>query len=118
MKLLFFLFLKFNNNKNELHTTAEHDSEREERATEAERASIRYKQIEFLEKSVGTMRKGIIVAMTDNIRKVIDSETSAMVICLPNNVRINLGDTIEYTLMSADRLQDILTGDIKNKVEK
>ncbi len=109
---------KFNYNKNELHITAEHDSEREERATEAERASIRYKQIEFLEKSVGTNRKGIIVAMTDNIRKVIDNETSAMVICLPNNVRINLGDTIEYTLMSADRLQDILTGDIKNKVEK
>ena len=34
------------NYKNELHATAEHDSEREEK-TKAERASIRYKQIEF-----------------------------------------------------------------------
>lgn len=100
----------------ELHEVAEHASEREERATEAERASIRYKQIEFLEPAINTDRTGVVVSITDNLRKVIDSQTSAMVICLPNTVRVNLGDTINYTLLLADRLQDVLTGEIKSKV--
>ena len=99
----------------ELHATAEHASEREERATEAERTSIRYKQIEFLENAINTNRTGMLVGMTDMVIKIIDTETGGMVICSPNKIRVSLGDSITYTLLVADRLQDILSGEIKEK---
>ena len=108
---------KVNYTKNELHATAEHDSEREEKATEAERASIRYKQIEFLENSIGQEFSGVIVNITDNTVKVIDNKTNAMVMCQPNQIKISLGDSINYKLLTADRLQDILEGEIKNKTQ-
>lgn len=108
---------KTNYTKDELHNTAEHDSEREEKATEAERASIRYKQIEFLENSIGQEFTAVVVNITDNVIKVIDSKTNAMVTCIPNQVRVSLGDSINYKLTTADRLQDILEGEIKNKTQ-
>lgn len=102
----------------ELHVIAQHAGEREEKATEAERASNRYKQIEFLEKNVGDIRTGMLVGMTDMLVKIIDRETMAMVYCAPTNVRLTLGDQVEYSLDTADRLQDSLTGTVKNKVEE
>jgi ribonuclease R len=100
----------------ELHDVAEHAGNREEKATEAERASIRYKQIEYIEKKIGENRTGMLVGMTDMICKIIDEETMAMVTCSPTKVRLTLGDKIEYTLESADRLQDVLTGVITKKI--
>ncbi len=100
----------------ELHDIAEHASEREEKATEAERASNRYKQIEFLEKNVGEIRKGMLVGLTEYTHKVIDQETMAMVYCKPTGVKLTLGDQVEYKLEVADRLQDELSGTITNKI--
>jgi ribonuclease R len=103
-------------NQKELHDVAEHAGNREEKATEAERASIRYKQIEYIENKIGETRTGMLVGMTDMICKIIDTETMAMVTCSPTKIRLTLGDKIEYTLDSADRLQDMLTGTITKKV--
>ncbi len=100
----------------ELHDIAEHAGEREEKATEAERASNRYKQIEFLEKNIGEIRSGMLVGMTDMVFKVIDSETMAMVHCTPTKIRLTLGDQVNFSLDAADRLQDTLIGTIKSKV--
>ena len=100
----------------ELHDTAEHASEREERATEAERASIRYKQIEFLEEKTNTIRIGVVVGITDSFQKVIDTETGAMVSCTPNKIKVALGDSVNYKLLVADRLQETLTGEVENKI--
>lgn len=99
----------------ELHDTAEHASEREERATEAERASIRYKQIEFLEDKTNTIRIGVVVGITDSFQKVIDTETGAMVSCTPNKIKVTLGDSVNYKLLVADRLQETLTGEVESK---
>ncbi len=100
----------------ELHEIAEHTSEREEKATEAERASNRYKQIEFLEKSIGEERTGMLVGITETAQKIIDQETMAMVYCTANNVKLTLGDQVKYKLEVADRLQDTLTGTVIEKI--
>ncbi len=102
--------------KKELHDAAEHGSDREEKASEAERASIRYKQIEFLEKNVGETRSGLLVGMTDTILKVIDDKTGAMVHCDIVKKKLSLGDKMIYTLAAANRLEDILIGQIQEKV--
>lgn len=104
--------------KKELHDAAEHASDREEKASEAERASIRYKQIEFLEQNVGDERNGILVGMTETIMKIIDDRTGAMVHAEITKIKLTLGDTVLYTLTAADRLQDVLTGTIKEKIEQ
>jgi len=103
--------------KAELHGIADHSSEREEKATEAERASIRYKQIEFLENSIGTVRMGRLVGMTDTVIKIIDDETMAMVHCSQSKYRFTLGQKVEYTLDKADRLQDELSGIVNKPIE-
>jgi len=100
----------------ELHVIAEHAGEREEKATEAERASIRYKQIEYIENKIGEKRTGMLVGMTDMVYKVIDSEIMAMVTCSPAKKKLTLGDSVEYTLDSANRLQDLLIGTIISKL--
>ena len=59
----------------------------------------------------------MLVGMTDMVTKVIDKETMAMVYCSPTRIRLTLGDQVEFSLDSADRLQDSLTGTITGKLE-
>ncbi len=48
-----------------LETLCKHSSDREKRAAEAERASIKYKQVEFLTGLIGTEHDGVISGVTD-----------------------------------------------------
>jgi ribonuclease R len=52
-------------NKEEIEEMAIHCSERERIAAEAERASIKYKQVEYLKDRIGSQFKGIITGVTD-----------------------------------------------------
>jgi len=52
-------------NEDEYETAASHSSAMEKRAADAERASIKYKQVEYLEENVGTLFMGIISGVTE-----------------------------------------------------
>ena len=51
--------------KNEYETKCIHSSEREKRAADAERASIKYKQVEFMSLAADKLYAGIITGVTD-----------------------------------------------------
>ncbi|MBY0434746.1 MAG: S1 RNA-binding domain-containing protein, partial [Cyclobacteriaceae bacterium] len=52
-------------NKNEFESKCVHSSEREKRAADAERASIKYKQVEFMSLAENKLYNGIITGVTD-----------------------------------------------------
>lgn len=52
-------------NEDEYETAASHSSAMEKRAADAERASIKYKQVEYLEDNVGKLFMGIISGVTE-----------------------------------------------------
>ncbi|MBB5634699.1 ribonuclease R [Pedobacter cryoconitis] len=52
-------------NEDEYETAASHSSAMEKRAADAERASIKYKQVEYLEDNVGKLYMGIISGVTE-----------------------------------------------------
>jgi len=52
-------------NEDEYETAASHSSAMEKRAADAERASIKYKQVEYLENNVGKLFMGIISGVTE-----------------------------------------------------
>jgi len=52
-------------NEEEYETAASHSSAMEKRAADAERASIKYKQVEYLEDNVGKLFMGIISGVTE-----------------------------------------------------
>ncbi|PIQ20547.1 MAG: hypothetical protein COW65_14370, partial [Cytophagales bacterium CG18_big_fil_WC_8_21_14_2_50_42_9] len=51
--------------KEEYEEKCKHSSEQEKRAAEAERASIKYKQVEFMQNTVGQQFKGIVSGLTE-----------------------------------------------------
>ena len=51
--------------KSHLETQCKHASEREQLATEAERASIKYKMIEFMQDKIGMVYEGMITGLTE-----------------------------------------------------
>lgn len=102
---------KFNLDKKSLSLIATHASEREVRASEAERASIRYKQIQYLENYVGQNRQAKIIREGEFATKVLDVETSAVIECTGSVSGFGLGSIVTVTITAADRLQDTLTGE-------
>jgi ribonuclease R len=52
-------------NENEYEEASTHSSAMEKRAADAERASIKYKQVEYLEENVGKLFMGIISGVTE-----------------------------------------------------
>ncbi|MFN8397455.1 MAG: ribonuclease R [Bacteroidia bacterium] len=54
-----------NGNVGKLEMASKHCSNREKRAAEAERASIKYKQVEFLEDKIGQRFEGIVSGVTN-----------------------------------------------------
>ncbi len=52
-------------NADELEMLCKHSSEMEKLAAEAERASVKYKQVEFLEDKIGQIFKGVISGVTE-----------------------------------------------------
>ena len=51
--------------KEEYEEKCKHSSEQEKRAADAERASIKYKQVEFMQNTVGQKFKGIVSGLTE-----------------------------------------------------
>ncbi|NEM96357.1 ribonuclease R [Pontibacter burrus] len=51
--------------KDEYEARCQHSSEMEKRAADAERASIKYKQVEFMKDTIGNQYKGIVSGVTE-----------------------------------------------------
>jgi ribonuclease R len=68
-------------NKKEFEEKCVHSSEREKRAADAERASIKYKQVEFMSMAENKLYDGIITGVTDFgiFVEIIDTKCEGMV---------------------------------------
>jgi ribonuclease R len=105
----------YSGNVNTLEAAARHCTNRERRAVEAERASIKYKQVEFLEGKIGEEFEGIISGVTSwgLYVELIENKCEGMIglhsmdddyyevdtdnYCVrgrSSNVRISLGDKV------------------------
>ncbi len=110
-------------NINDLNDICQHASNNEKRATEAERASIKYKQVEYLSKRIGEEFEGMISGLTNwgMYIEILDGLCEGMVAI--NNLKddyyyfddekfviigrkhgheYNLGDTISVKVLSTD----------------
>lgn len=107
----------------ELETRCKHSSEQEKRASDAERASVKYKQVEFLKDKVGEEFRGVISGVTEwgifveilenkceglvRLRDIPDDyyffdEESYSIIGKDHKKRYRLGDEVTITVKRAD----------------
>lgn len=63
--LQFYLDGGKNEDKEEFEKRCQHSSDMEKRAADAERASIKYKQVEFMKDTIGNQYKGIVSGVTE-----------------------------------------------------
>lgn len=117
-------------NTSELENFCKHSSEMEKAASEAERASIRYKQVEFLKEKVGVIFKAIVSGVTEwgiyveilenkcegllRMRDVKDDsyyfdEKNFCYVGKRTGKAYRLGDAVEVELQTADMLKKQLT---------
>jgi ribonuclease R len=68
-------------NKNEIESKCKRSSEREKAASDAERASIKYKQIEWMQSMVGEEFDGIVTGMNDFgvYVEIVDTKCEGMI---------------------------------------
>ena len=80
-------------NRKKTEKKCRHSSDMEQRATEAERASIKYKQVEFLKDKIGQQFDGIISGVTEwgIYVEIIENKCEGMV-----SIRDMLDDFYEY----------------------
>lgn len=112
--------------QNEIEQECKHCSEREKAAAEAERASIKYKQVQFLQDKVGKVFEGIVSGVTEfgffvellgnkcegmvhvrNLRDdryVFDAERYCMRGMRTGKI-ISLGDSVSVLIKSADLIK-------------
>jgi ribonuclease R len=110
-------------NQNKYEDMCKHSSERERKAAEAERASIKYKQVEFMKDHIGEDFDGVISGVTEwgfyvelteskceglvHIRELDDDyyffdEDNYSIIGRRNKKTYQLGDPVRITIVRAD----------------
>jgi len=110
-------------NKNKYEDMCKHSSEMERRAAEAERASIKYKQVEFMKDHIGDDFEGVISGVTEwgfyvelneskceglvHIRELDDDyyffdEDNYAIIGRRNKKTYQLGDSVKIKIIKAD----------------
>lgn len=113
-------------NRDELELLCKHSSDRERTAAEAERASVKYKQVEFMEDKVGQTFEAVISGVTEwgIYAEIIENKCEGMIksrelkddryIFDEDNYRYvgrntgkvyALGDKVKVTVMKADLLK-------------
>lgn len=104
--------------RNKINDMCKHISSREVLAKKAERDSIRYKQIEFLEDKIGQVFDGIISGVTDwgMYVELIESKCEGMIryngnhkvdaenytVNLKSGGSVRLGDEVKVTVKAVD----------------
>ncbi len=110
-------------NKNQYEDMCKHASDRERKAAEAERASIKYKQVEFMKDKIGEAFDGVISGVTEwgfyvelneskceglvHIRELDDDyyffdEDNYSIIGRRNKKTFQLGDSVRIKILRAD----------------
>jgi ribonuclease R len=125
--------------QNELEEECKHCSEREKAAAEAERASIKYKQVQFLQDKIGQEFDGIVSGVTEfgffvelegnkcegmvhvrnlhDDRYVFEAERYCMRGLRTGKI-ISLGDKVRVTIKSADLIKKQIDFEMAGEVEK
>jgi len=101
----------------------QHTSEMERRAVEAERASIKYKQVEFMQDKVGKVFEGVVSGLTDwgiyveivenkcegmvSIKSIVDdfyefNEEEYMIVGRQSGRKFEIGDEVKIEVMNAN----------------
>jgi ribonuclease R len=101
----------------------QHASEMERRAVEAERASIKYKQVEFMQDKVGKQFNGVVSGLTDwgiyveiienkcegmvSIKSIVDDfyefdEEEYMIVGRQSGRKFEIGDEVKIEVMNAN----------------
>jgi ribonuclease R len=117
-------------NKDELEFLSNHSSEMERRAAEAERASVKYKQVEFMKDKVGQTFDGVISGVTEwgIYVEIVENKCEGMIrsrdlkgdhfmfdednyryIGRNTNKVYALGDSVKIVVMEADLIKKQLT---------
>jgi exoribonuclease R len=117
-------------NKDELEFLCKHSSDMERTAAEAERASIKYKQVEFMKEHIGETFDGVISGVTEwgIYVEVVENKCEGMIrsrdlkgdhfmfdednyryIGKNTNKVYALGDTVKITVVEADLVKKQLT---------
>lgn len=125
--------------QNELEEECKHCSEREKAAAEAERASIKYKQVQFLQDKIGQEFDGIVSGVTEfgffvelegnkcegmvhvrnlhDDRYVFEAERYCMRGLRTGKI-ISLGDKVRVTIKSADLIKKQIDFELAGEIQK
>ncbi|CAN5790326.1 ribonuclease R [soil metagenome] len=125
--------------QNELEQECKHCSEREKAASEAERASIKYKQVQFLQDKIGQEFDGIVSGVTEfgffvelegnkcegmvhvrnlhDDRYVFEAEKYCMRGLRTGKI-ISLGDKVRVKIKSADLIKKQIDFELAGEIEK
>jgi ribonuclease R len=118
-------YLKGGESKNaeKYETRCVHASEMERRAVEAERASVKYKQVEFMQDKVGKIFDGVVSGLTDwgiyveivenkcegmvSIKSIVDdfyefNEEEYMIVGKQSGRKFEIGDEVRIEVMNAN----------------
>ncbi|WP_442591082.1 ribonuclease R [Pedobacter sp. AW31-3R] len=105
----------------EYETAASHSSAMEKRAADAERASIKYKQVEYLEENVGQLFMGIISGVTEwgMYVELIDNKCEGMIRLKDITDDFYVLDEKNYCIVGQRKKKKYQLGDeVKVKVKK
>jgi len=121
-----YLDKKQGDKESDLETQCKHSSEQEKRASDAERASVKYKQVEFLKDRIGQSFQGVITGVTEwgifveiienkceglvRLRDIPDDfyffdEESFSIIGKQYRRRYRLGDEVKVEVRKADMMK-------------
>lgn len=109
---------KYQENPQTLEAQAKHSSMRERTAAEAERASIKYKQVEFLEDKIGEEFEGVISGVIEKgiFVELVDNLCEGLVLARNIEGDYYMFDADNYRLIGRNTAQVLQIGD-KVKVE-
>ncbi|MEM6767341.1 MAG: ribonuclease R [Bacteroidota bacterium] len=113
-----YLAQQYQENSQTLEAQAKHSSLRERTAAEAERASIKYKQVEFLEDKIGEEFEGVISGVIEKgiFVELVDNLCEGMILARNIEGDYYMFDADNYRLIGRNTAQVLQIGD-KVKVE-
>jgi ribonuclease R len=108
-------------NEEEFETASSHSSAMEKRAADAERASIKYKQVEYLQENVGNIFMGIISGVTEwgMYVEIIENKCEGMIRLRDISDDFYVLDEKNYCIVGQRKKHKYQLGDeVKVKVKK
>lgn len=112
---------KAKHNAEDLEKKCEHSSQMEKRAADAERASVKYKQAEYLQENIGSIYTGVISGVTEwgMYVEIIENKCEGMVRLRDINDDFYVLDEVNYCIIGQRKKRKYQLGDeVQIKVKK